>query len=131
MITGGETVRPAQPGTAPAGFLTSEMTTCLILNRSRGEVTGIMMTTPEEVKNNPVATINECSAAQVSAEERSQSVNCSTQFVCSDCLAEVGVDEAGPPSKVCRKVVVKSCERNARQQETGWNQHNELDPGQR
>ena len=27
-------------------------------------------------------------------------------------------------------MVVKGCERNARQQETGWNQHNELDPGQ-
>ena len=62
--------------------------------------------------------------------EEPQSVNCSTQFLCSDCLGDVGVDEAGPPSKVCRKVVVKSCERNARQQEPGWNQHNELDSGQ-
>ena len=72
--TEGRTDRPAQPGTAPVGSLTPERisastTPSLILKRSRGDITEIMMTIPGEVKSHPVPTISECSVAQVSEEE--------------------------------------------------------------
>ena len=70
MTREGRRAPPPQPGTAPVGSLTAEMisasrTTSLILRRSRGEFTEIMMTVPGEGKTKSAPTISDCSVAQV------------------------------------------------------------------